>query len=126
MDDADRPAFRELVTALAANCDAEISKAHFHLLWLGLEDLPYPQVRAACVRALKECERMPSVARIRTLAGRGPDVRPYHLPPGYERQALPEQRGWPQLRSVPRGEQSTAGELVDALGASQAAGGGKR
>lgn len=120
MVEGDRQRFREMVTALAVNFRAVVTNAYFHLLWEGLADLEYPQVRAACLRAIKECEFMPPVARLRELAGRGPGVRPYHLPAAPPPKTLPEQRGWPQLHAVPRGGQSTAAELLDAMGASQA------
>lgn len=91
---ADRPKFRELVMAMAVNYRAEVSTAQWVLLWEGLQDLPYADLRAACSRAVREDEHMPTIARLRALAGHGRDVKPYHLPAEPERHQLPAERGW--------------------------------
>jgi hypothetical protein len=78
MDDTDRPRFAELVTVLAMNYRVEASTALFQLMWEGLEDLPYDKVRAACQKATREEQWMPTVALLRALAR--PVVLPYHLP----------------------------------------------
>lgn len=69
MTDADRPKFAEAVAALAATFGRECDEVAFRGYWMGLDDLALDDVLRACKRALRERERMPTVAELRKLAG---------------------------------------------------------
>lgn len=58
-----------LITALAATFGREPSEALITGYWLGLRSLPLADAMRGVQRALEECDRMPTVAEIRSMAG---------------------------------------------------------
>lgn len=76
MDLSDQPAFLDLIEGLALTFKTKVSKALLSAYWMGLSDLPFDQVKAACIRALVGCKFMPVPREIRDLAGiMGPDQK---------------------------------------------------
>lgn len=65
----EKPAFVQIVAAVAATFRQEASEALLLGYWLGLEDLPLAKLKRGAVRAMRECRFLPSVAELRGLAG---------------------------------------------------------
>lgn len=68
MTETERPDFRAILTALASTFCREVDAAAMTGYWIGLEDLELYAVQRACRRAIRECERMPTVKNIRDFA----------------------------------------------------------
>lgn len=115
MEKADSKKFKELVQALGANFRAEVTTPLLQAMWIGLSDLPLGKVTHAVQRAMRECEFMPPVARLRELAGKGKNLRPYHLPysglsPAEKKQI---QGTWEAAEKIPGGAPPVhVGELI--------------
>ena len=71
MGPKDRKGFRELIEALAAAFNAEVSEALFTGYWMGLQDLQLSDLRRAGADAIRDCQFMPKPAELRELAGAG-------------------------------------------------------
>ncbi len=68
MEESDRPRFALAIEAMAATFRAEATPALLLGYWMGLGDLPLDDVHTAIGKAIRECEFMPTVARLRILA----------------------------------------------------------
>lgn len=82
MEKADEKRFKAALQRVAMNYRVQVSAPLYELYWLGLEDLSVEAVESACARAIRECEFIPPVAKLRELARRAP--RPPALCPWSE------------------------------------------
>lgn len=81
-----RQRFAEALHALALTFRVEDSLALYDAYWMGLDDIELPALEKAVRRAMRECEYMPTVAVLRSLAGRPPPSKA--LPPYYDSERL--------------------------------------
>jgi hypothetical protein len=72
MEKGDKKRFRDVIQMLGMNYRTQITAPLLQLYWQGLEDLPLAKVEDAVSRAIKECEYMPVVAKLRELSKRSP------------------------------------------------------
>lgn len=68
MGENDRPAFTLSIEAMAATFRQEVTPALLLGYWLGLGDLDLAAVQRAIGAGIRECEFMPTVAKLRELA----------------------------------------------------------
>lgn len=74
MTPKEKPRFVQAILAMAATFRTEPSEPLYQGYWMGLSDLPLEAVEQAIATALRTSEFLPTVARIRELAGvRAPD-----------------------------------------------------
>lgn len=69
MNDTDRQAFAECISALAVVYGKQADKAFLLGYWMFLEDVPIEDVRAAAMKAGRTLRFMPTAAELRELAG---------------------------------------------------------
>jgi hypothetical protein len=69
MQKTDNEKFVVLIEALAANFGVEATESRQLGFWMGLNDLDIDAVEKAVVRAVSECDRMPTVKTLRELRG---------------------------------------------------------
>lgn len=74
----DKKEFATMIRALALAFRVEAGKDLFAAYWMGLEDIAPQALATAVKRAMRECEYMPPVAKLRALAGRPINQPPYH------------------------------------------------
>jgi hypothetical protein len=65
----ERPEFVTVISALAVSFGKEASEPLLMGYWLGLQDMPLPDVKRAATRAMRERKFMPVPAELRELAG---------------------------------------------------------
>lgn len=69
MTESDRQAFTDVMQALGATFGRECDEPMLLGYWMALADLPIENVKRATVRAIRECERMPTGKHLRRFAG---------------------------------------------------------
>lgn len=69
MNTNDLPEFLTVLQALAATFNRECDEPMMMGYEMGLDDLPLSTIKVAARRAMRECQRMPSVSELRELVG---------------------------------------------------------
>jgi hypothetical protein len=64
----ERTRFTLLIQAMASTFRAEVTPALLEGYWIGLDDLKLDDVRAAVRSGMRDCEFLPTVAKLRELA----------------------------------------------------------
>ena len=118
---SDHKAFEKLVRQMAANFRAEVSTLFLQAMWMGLSDLPLVDLKKAVVRAMRDCEYMPPVAKLREMV-RADKVRAFPTPEE-ERARIAAEKAerrrivgtWDEVKRIGPTEPVTAGEVVSEL-----------
>lgn len=82
MRESDKRHFWEMLQGLAASTKSAITTGVLKVYWMTLQDLTLQEFNRAIARAVEECEFFPSVAELRTFAGKQKwKPQPHYLQP---------------------------------------------